>query len=344
MVLKFKRLIMRLLMSHLAQFSSLSKQGELLCTQGLAYLLQNPDARKSFGDHISKMVGRTVNSDLTWRAEARQTDGARPDLEGRTADGKLVVKIEAKLGAAFGEGQLSSYLGDLQKSSHSGMLLVLVPQYRVAAMKASVPSASPLTEDGPWQHGATPDFPVAVIDWEGVLVALRDVRSEPFRGDLAQFEAMYRVLEGHDIEPLRSVSDLLAWRERKQVFVNLVDRVSRHLAQQSRVLPMGKDRDDYQRRYVCLPLGTEQPCFSVGVRDPFAGYTTPIWLRFHRHTPKFSVIRERLVASGLSQRLTECDGHVWIHLDVPLNADGESLVDSLVEQAQRVIEVAYQPL
>jgi len=335
---------MRLLMSHLAQFSSLSKQGELLCTQGLAYLLQNPDARKSFGDHISKAVGRTIDADLTWRAEARQKDGARPDLEGCTADGKLVVKIEAKLGAAFGEGQRSSYLGDLQERSDRGMLLVLVPQYRVAAMKASVPCVSALTEDGPWQLGTTPDFSTAVIDWEGVLVTLRDVRSEPFRSDLAQFEAMYRVLEGHDIEPLRSVSELLAWRERKEVFVNLVDRVSRHLAQQSRVFPMGKDRDNYQRRYVCLPLGTEQPCFSVGVRDPFAGYTTPIWLRFHRHTPKFSVIRERLVASGLSQRLTECDGHVWIYLDVPLNADGESLVHSLVEQAQRVIEVAYQPL
>ncbi|WP_245503988.1 hypothetical protein [Rhizobium leguminosarum] len=336
---------MRLLMSHLAQFSSLSKQGELLCTQGLAYLLQNSDARKSFGDHISKMVGRTINADLTWRAEARQKDGARPDLEGCTADGKLVVKIEAKLGAAFGEGQLSSYLDDLQESSDSGMLLVLVPHYRVAAMKASVPCVSAPTEDGPWQRGATSDFSVAVIDWEGVLVALKDVRSEPFRGDLAQFRAMYRVLQGYDIEPLRSVSELFAWRERKEVFVNLVDRVTRRLAQQSRVLPMGKDGpDDYQRRYVCLPLGADEPCFSVGVRDPFPGYTTPIWLRFHRLTPKFSVIRERLVASGFAQRLTECGGHIWIHLDVPLNADGESLVDSLVEQAQRVIEVAYQPL
>lgn len=335
---------MRLLMSHLAQFSSLSKQGELLCTQGLAYLLQNPDAGKRFGGYISKTVGRTINSDLTWRAEARQKDGARPDLEGCTADGKLVIKIEAKLGAAFGEGQLSSYLGDLQESSDRGMLLVLVPLYRVDAMKASVPSASALTEDGPWQRGATSEFSVAVIDWEGVLVALSDVRSEPFRGDLAQFEAMYRVLKGYDIEPLRSVSELSAWRERKEVFVNLVDRVTRRLAHQSRVLPMGKDSDDYQRRHVCLPLGAEQPCFSVGVRDPFAGYTTPIWLRFHSGTPKFPIIRERLVASGLSQRLIEHGGHIWIHLDVPLNADGESLVDSLVEQAQRVIEVAYQPL
>jgi hypothetical protein len=110
---------------------------------------------------------------------------------------------------------------------------------------------------------------------------------------------------------------------------------------------MGYDEgaQGYHRRYVCRPLGTEQPCFSVGTCDPFGGHTTPIWMRFHRRTPKFSVIHDRLVASSLWQRLVESGGHIWIPLFVPLNAaDGERLVDSLVAQAEGVIEVAYQPL
>ncbi len=44
---------MRRLMGHLAQFSSFSKQGEVLCTQGLKYLLENSDARVAFADWIS---------------------------------------------------------------------------------------------------------------------------------------------------------------------------------------------------------------------------------------------------------------------------------------------------
>jgi hypothetical protein len=105
---------------------------------------------------------------------------------------------------------------------------------------------------------------------------------------------------------------------------------------------MGEDRDPhyYYRRYVCRPLGTERPCFSVGVRDPFAGHKTPVWLRFNRTTPKFSLIHDRLLASSLSQRLVESGGHIWIPLDVPLNVDG---MDSLVAQAEDVIQVAYQP-
>lgn len=222
-------------MSHLAQFSSLSKQGELLCTQALTYLLEKPEARAAFAAYIAKRTGRTFGSDLTWRAEVRQQDGGRPDLEA-AAEGKLVAKIEAKLGASFGEGQLSSFLADLQSRCGSGLLLVLVPLHRAAEMTTSVPSAF---GNDPWRTGDTFDCSVAVIYWEEILEALGSVSSEPFRCDLAQFCAMYRVLKGYDIEPLTSHSELLAWREKEGIFVTLVDRVTRRLTQQGQVLPMG---------------------------------------------------------------------------------------------------------
>jgi hypothetical protein len=36
--------------------------------------------------------------------------------------------------------------------------------------------------------------------------------------------------------------------------------------------------------------------------------------------------------------------HVWILLDVPLNADGERLVDALVAQAEEIVRLAYPSL
>ena len=341
----------RRLLSHLAQFASFSNQGELLCTQGLAYLLENPEAGAAFGVCISKRAGRTVGSDLTWRAEVRHKDGRRPDLEAYTADGKLAAMIEAKLDAALGEGQLRSYVADLTNRCVGGLLLVLVPRYRDEEMTTSVPSAcrpSALNGDGPWQLGDTSDCSVAVIYWEEVLEALGSVRSEPFADDLAQFQTMYRVLIGDDIEPFTSDAELRAWREREGVFVTLVNRVTHFLTpRQRRILPMRHERDpyDYQLRYVCQG-GTEQPCFSVGAGDPFEGqgHITPIWLRFHHDTPKFSVIHDALFASSLSQRLVEKFGHIWIPLDVPLNAGAHRLKASLVAQAEEVIQVAYQPL
>jgi hypothetical protein len=41
-----------------------------------------------------------------------------------------LVKVEGKLGAPLGEGQLRSYVADLQKCSDTGLLLVPVPRRR----------------------------------------------------------------------------------------------------------------------------------------------------------------------------------------------------------------------
>lgn len=92
------------LLGHLAQFGSFSQQGELLCTQGLAYLLRNTEGERVFTGLISLATGHSLSPGLSWQAERRQEDRRRPDLEGRNAEGQPVVKIEAKLGAPSAKG------------------------------------------------------------------------------------------------------------------------------------------------------------------------------------------------------------------------------------------------
>ena len=92
------------LLGHLAQFGSFWQQGELLCTQGLAYLLRDAEGERVFTGLISLATGHSLSPGLSWQAERRQEDRGRPDLEGRNAEGQAVVKIEAKLGAPFGQG------------------------------------------------------------------------------------------------------------------------------------------------------------------------------------------------------------------------------------------------
>ena len=97
---------MKTLIGHLSQFSVLSKQGELLCTQGLHFILENEVHRRVFESHLWEIAGWKIEEVLSWHAEATQIDGGRPDLEGRSPTGRPVVKIEAKLHAAFGAGQM----------------------------------------------------------------------------------------------------------------------------------------------------------------------------------------------------------------------------------------------
>ena len=70
----------------------------------------------------------------------------------------------------------------------------------------------------------------------------------------------------------------------------LVERVTRRLITHHKLYPMGVERQgqhpEYGRRYVCRPLvGSGTSCFSIGVRDSFAEWVTPIWMRFHKDTP-----------------------------------------------------------
>ena len=341
-------------MGHLARFGSFTKQGEVLCTQGLAYLLQaHSDARSVFAVELSARAGVHVSHDLTWLAEQRQeSDNARPDLEG-SIDKIPVVKVEAKLGAAIDRTQFISYVGHLQNHLQArrldGVLVVLVPRARTDEATREVKEAFGLEGPGPWRAADHPDVTIVVVSWDHILGVLERVESERFRGELEQFNAMYQELSGSYIEPLAGRDDLVRWRERRDDFIKLVDQVTRDLTDRPRVLPKRREpqeqepenlqREDYELRYVCQPLGDVESCFSIGVRDSFEGFDTPIWLRFHRATPGFRDIRERIESSDIPW--TPSGGHIWIPLVVPFDADAEEMVRTLVADAENVRRIAY---
>ena len=121
---------MQKMLGYLTQFGAFSMQGEVLCTQGLAYLLKDSVAQSALKAAIEARTRAKIDDHLTWRAEAIRAGGrARPDLEATTARGIPVVKIEAKLGAALDAGQFRPHVADLrERSPEGGVLLVLVPR------------------------------------------------------------------------------------------------------------------------------------------------------------------------------------------------------------------------
>ena len=125
-----------------AHAPSLYTQGEVLCTQGLAYLLRDPDSSARLVDEIQTRTSVTLPPALRWQAEAHQQDAGRPDLEATVADGTPYVKVEAKLGADLDAGQLRSYLTDLHVRAPVGVLIVLVPKHRIDEAESLVVSAS----------------------------------------------------------------------------------------------------------------------------------------------------------------------------------------------------------
>lgn len=86
-------------------------------------------------------MGVAIEISHTFKAEQVQVDGGRADLEAVAADGRPLVKIEAKLMARLVGEQPKSYCEDLHVRSGGGLLLVLVPRYR-AVEAAGMPVVS----------------------------------------------------------------------------------------------------------------------------------------------------------------------------------------------------------
>ena len=341
---------MKTLLGHLSQFSTLQSQGEVLCTQGLGFLLQNPETSEAFAQAIGQRAGRSLPAIDKWKAEAYQIeDSGRPDLEACAPDGSPVIKVEAKLGAELGGAQLHSYATDLERRSGGGILVVLVPVHRMREAAATIAEAFGTTGEAPWCPECHPGITVITISWEDLFkdLASSDSSQDPVTG----LQELYEAITCYTLKPLAGQEDLLRWKERKKDFIELVDRVARLLQQDHGCWmgPFGPDfrpssgvppERSYHRKYLCLPVEGDQPFFSIGVRNPFEGWTTPIWLRFNRTTPLFSVIRYRLVTSDISERVISSRGHAWLPLEVPLESDEETMVSSLIQQALAVIEIA----
>ena len=346
---------MKTLLGHLTQFSTLQSQGEVLCTQGLAFLLQNPGTATVFAAALGRWSAAAVPAGLSWRAEAYQIeDAGRPDLEGCTPDGTPVVKVEAKLGAGLSPAQLRSYALNLVLRSGGGILLVLVPAHRLAEAAFTVAEAFGISGDAPWRSDSFPGVTVTVMSWEKLFLDLGAAGSSP--DSVLSLREMYEAITGYVIKPLAGPEALQRWMDRERDFIELVDRSTRCLqqdhgcwmgpfGQETTVDDLGEKLYRYYRRYLCRPVqGGRQPFFSIGVRPPFEGWETPVWLRFNRTTPLFTQIRDRLMASDLSSRVILSAGHAWLPLDVPFESDEETMVSSLVRQTLPVIDVAYHDL
>jgi len=347
---------MKTLLGYLSQFHSFSIQGEVLCTQSLAFILRDSRARATFAEAVASWTKTALSSDLTWRAEAYQVeDAGRPDLEACTPDGSPVIKVEAKLGAEFNPAQLRSYIADLQNRSGGGILIVLVPLHRTGEAMRVVSETFDVSGESPWLPAGHPGTSIAVISWDDALTSLASTDSDTVQSHVEQLNEMYKALSGYDLKPLASSEEITRWQERKDLFIKLVDRATKRLSRELGCWmgPLGPDSGSrepvdsehfYYRRYLCRPLGDKKPCFSIGIHHPFEGESTPIWLRFNRTTPLFSLIRARLVSSGLAERVIISGGHAWFPLDVPLDANAEQMIASLIEQAEEVIAVAYKSL
>jgi len=64
-------------------------------------------------------------------------------------------------------------------------------------------------------------------------------------------------------------------------------------------------------------------------------------MRFHRQTPSFARVLERLEASDFRDKRVMSQGHLWLPLSLPAKVSGAEIVQDVVRKAEKVIQVVY---
>jgi hypothetical protein len=87
--------------------------------------------------------------------------------------------------------------------------------------------------------------------------------------------------------------------------------------------------------------GEPKGAASIGIAEEFADAgLSPIWLRIHKATDGFTMIRDRIVASPFRDAARVDHGHLWLPLTIDPDLPGPDLVASLSAQVEAIRAVA----
>jgi len=340
----------RALLGRLAALGWFARRGEVATTQAMAMLLDIPELHAATLSLVTERTGVDLSTITRFQAEAVHEDAGRPDLEGLDEEGCPLLMVEAKFGAVMTPGQVRAYVQDQDRRvvDRRGVVAVLVPPHRVVEAQLLIAQVRDEWASAGLSHG---DTAMVVLDWGTLLdrweAAVAHLPSGPdsVAADLVQLRELCLTLGGLYMRPFGLAAAGPDWRGRADDLAIIVDQVTRRLLPpDDRTWPVQQEDGYAPFRY--LPGGYPMPgsACAVGLSSRFAdeGGST-LWLRYHRQTPHFRAISDRLLATDLRPTVRTDQGHLWLPLTVRADLSGELLVDDLVGQVRAVHALLLPP-
>jgi hypothetical protein len=335
------------LLGRLASLGWFTQNGEVAATQALTMLLTDDVLRHAFIAYAEELTESAFPGIRVFEAERSHEGFGRPDIEGVDAQRQTVIIVEGKFWAPLEVRQVHSYLTHLRRNRNSEQpvgFLVLLPESRESEARRTVAAADTMDT-------AAREKPVAagVMTWEGLLNRFDHAAASLEQGvnsvsaDLVQFRGLCATLSGVVIRP---VDPNAPWRVRQADLERLVDLLTRELLKPGeRLLPVVHEAGFDPMRYTyaidpAIPSGLyafPDSYLSIGLAQRFADQgDPPLWMRYHKQTPNFPAIRQRLRASVVWNGAREDDGHVWLPFTIGEDLAGPDLVADLVAQVWTV--------
>jgi hypothetical protein len=325
------------LLGRLAQLAWFTANGEPTATRALGFLLEHRVLRDATLAYLTAVTGVDLDAIQRFASETVNVDGGRTDLEGLDIGGKPLLLLEAKFGAHLSQGQVNGYLSDQIRRLDGlpGVLVLLVPESRTVEARGKADIAC-----GESSSSIRP----VTLSWGQLVDIWKRASSDDagLAGDVEQFAAMCHTLGGMVIAPLAAAAGGGNWRTRFNDLAQIIDATTRTFDQRA---PIGDEPLYSRRRYFPSGYsnfeGEPKGAASIGIAEEFADAgLSPIWLRIHKATDCFTMIRDRLVASPFRDAARVDHGHLWLPLTIDPDLPGPDLVASLSAQVEAIRTVA----
>lgn len=330
------------ILGRLAQLAWFSGNGEVAATRSVAFLLEEPLLRRATTDYLTERSGVALSEVERFVTEAVNLAGNRTDLEGLDGSGKPRLVIEAKFSAHLPESQVAGYMADqamrlrADGCSVPGLIVVLVPESRTLEAQRKLESAAAAHSAG--VTGVVMNWTELITAWQQALKG-EESATAGLRNDIDQLSSLFEALSGMVVAPLaQAAQGGGGWRQRLDDLVKVIDLVTAVMGPGN---PSGSDATLWHRRYFesgyVDAQGHRVGAAGAGIQYDFADEgTTPLWVRFHKATPGFAGIRDRLSVSIYREVLRHDHQHLWVPLTIDSDMPGSDLVADLVGQIKAI--------
>ena len=332
------------LLSFIAQRHTLGLED--VATDALFFILSRSTSAKEalsefLGDEHGPMPVATAQP---WAADAH---GAIPDLACLDEDGNLVALIESKFWAALTYNQPVTYWQGLP-SHKRAVLLFLAPDYRVdqgtlwdeleVRLRDAGHELSPADRDNGLITAPSKDDQrhLMLTTWQLLLDRMAQRAKED--GDT---QACFEITELQGLADSAIKDDRPTRDENlKQLIAESVKRVEQSKWANTEGLTVGQGFD-YYGRY--LRLGGAFAWLGIDYRAVKQMPGKPLWVSFSGDyevdtSVKLEDVRSRL--KGLAETGLEWrSGDVYLPIALPVGADRDKTLDSIVTQLERIAEL-----
>lgn len=344
------------LFAHLA--TRFGPHPENLATEALGYILRRSLPARDAVRELLREVGVVVPSLLSYRNQVAGGDEAQPDLVGFDDQGNQRLVIEAKFWAGLTSHQPVTYLDRLPREG--GALVFVVPAARVTLIWGELLRRC-VDAELSMQESQTSILDVrlsvlgdgrrlVLVSWRALLdpigFRLEMADDRRAREDVGQLRGLCERMDAEAFLPITSEELTTQIYRRVIEFGSIVDEVCtaltlRQVANTKGLRPIGGI--GYYGRYLRLrDVGCLLAC-DIHKWMKFA--PTPLWItvygvRWDKEDP--SAARRTLASfesTNPPRMFIARDGFPTVALLVPVGADRDTVVRSLVEQVTQVADM-----